>query len=429
VSVDEHGSIPRVSAPQWSTGRPIKRSPAAPPQTRGARPLPSTLGPAPDEPAQTVLDRVVADLAVPDLALHDLTDPDLVSPDLADAGLLSPELANRRSAVPDVAVSNPADPGLADPGLAVPDLAVHDLTDPDLVSPDPADADLLSPALANRRLAVAVSNPADPGLADPGLAGPGLADPGLADPGLAVLGFADSDHADHGLGLTGGPHPVELAGLLHELSALLLSADDLSQALHRLAAFTARAVPGARRCSVVLIGERAPLTVAASGAHAQAFDDLQYTTGQGPGLDAARTRTLVTAHDVARDPRWPELSDCARAEGLHAVAAIPLDVQRSWVGALSLYARRGEGIGPDLLLTAMALVGQAEVLLGELRRRAALGEGATVDRAAGVIIAQRGCGVHEAYDVLEDTANRLGLDRHTVADRLVAAAASRRPDS
>jgi hypothetical protein len=383
VSVDEHGRIRPVSAPQWSTGRPIKRSPAAPPQTRGARPLPSTLGPAPVEPAQTV----------PDLAVADLSGPDLADPDPAVLDSAVPDLD-----VPDLAVSNLVGPDLADP----------DLVSADLADPDPA---VLDPAVLDS----AVLNSAGPGLARPGLAGPG---------------FVDSDRADPDPGLTGGgPHPVELAGLLHELSALLLSADDLPQALHRLAAFTAGAVPGAWRCSVVLIGERAPLTVAASGPHAQAFDDLQYATGQGPGLDAARTRTLVTAHDVARDPRWPELSDCARAEGLHAVAAIPLDVQRSWVGALSLYARRGEGIGPDLLLTAMALVGQAEVLLGEHRRRAALGEGATVDRAAGVIIAQRGCGVHEAYDVLEDTANRLGLDRHTVADRLVAAAASRHPDS
>jgi transcriptional regulator with GAF, ATPase, and Fis domain len=226
-----------------------------------------------------------------------------------------------------------------------------------------------------------------------------------------------------------GLHPVELAGLLQELSTRLLSADDLPQALHRLAAFIAAAVPGAPRCSVVLIGERAPLTVAASGPQAQALDDLQYATGQGPGLDAARTRVLVTAHDLPADARWPGLSDCARAHGLHTVAAIPLDVQRSWVGALTLYAGRGQTFDPDVLLTAMAIAGQAEVLLGELRRRAALGEGATVDRAAGVIIAQRGCGVQEAYDVMEETANRLGLDRQTVADRLVTAAASRHPDS
>jgi AmiR/NasT family two-component response regulator len=77
----------------------------------------------------------------------------------------------------------------------------------------------------------------------------------------------------------------------------------------------------------------------------------------------------------------------------------------------------------------MAIVSQAELLLGEIRRRSALGGGATVDRAAGVIIAQRGCGVREAYDVLEDTANRLGLDQYAVANRLVAAAASRNPSS
>jgi hypothetical protein len=223
----------------------------------------------------------------------------------------------------------------------------------------------------------------------------------------------------------GGPHPVELAGLLHELSARLLSADDVPQALRRLAEFAGVAVPGALRASVILIGECAPLLVAASGPAGQAFDDLQYAAGEGPGLDAARARALVTAHDLPADPRWPELAGCARAEGLHSVAAIPLDVQRSWVGALSLYTGLGQGIDPGWLLTAMAIVSQAEVLLGELRRRAALGAGATVDRAAGVIIAQRGCGVREAYDLLEDTANRLGLDRRAVADRLVTAATSR----
>jgi hypothetical protein len=220
-----------------------------------------------------------------------------------------------------------------------------------------------------------------------------------------------------------GPHPVELAGLLHELSAHLLSADNLPQALDRLAVFAAGAMPGVLRCSVALIAENTPLIVAGSGPAAQAFDDLQYEIGEGPGLDAARTRAVVTAQDLTVDARWPELTDCAQAEDIHAVAAIPLDIQRASVGSLSLYIARTDSIGPDLLLTAMALVSQAEVLLGELRRREFLSEGAAVDRAAGVIIAQRGCGVQEAYDVLQDTAHRLGIDRRTVAERLVAVAA------
>lgn len=224
-------------------------------------------------------------------------------------------------------------------------------------------------------------------------------------------------------GRAGDPHPVEVAGLLHELSALLLGADDVAHALDRLAAFGVRALPGTLRCSVTLIGEGGPPMLAASGPEAQALDDLQYESGDGPALEAARTRAVVTAHDLPSDARWPELAESARELRVRGVAAIPLDVQRSAVGAVSFFVERPGGVDPELLLTAMALVNQAEVLLGELQRRAALREGATVDRAAGVIIAQRGCGVQEAYAILRDTSQRLGLPREEVAERLIAAAA------
>ena len=226
-----------------------------------------------------------------------------------------------------------------------------------------------------------------------------------------------------GAELPAGPHAVELAGLLHELTARLLGADGVPQALDRLAAFAAGVVPGAVRCSVALIGEGGPPVVAASGSTAVALDDLQYATGDGPALEAARTRTLVTAPELPTDPRWPQLAECAGEHGVHGVVAIPMDVRRSSVGALSLFVGPPGAIHPEWLLTAMALVSQAEVLLGELGRREGLREGATVDRAVGVIIAQRGCGVQEAYTVLQETAQRLGLDRRAVAERLIAAAA------
>jgi hypothetical protein len=221
------------------------------------------------------------------------------------------------------------------------------------------------------------------------------------------------------------PHPLELAGLLHELSAQLLGAANVAEALDLLARFATGAIPGVARCSITLITDGEPLTRAVSGTAGQGLDDMQYALGQGPGLDAARTRALVTAQDLAADARWPELADCARAEGVRSVAAIPLDAHRSSVGSLSLFVARPNGIEPELLLTAMALVSQAEVLLAELGRREAQSEGATVDRAVGVIIAQRGCGVREAYDVLYETALHLGMDRRSVAERLLRAAAAR----
>jgi GAF domain-containing protein len=249
---------------------------------------------------------------------------------------------------------------------------------------------------------------------------PAASDP-AADAAMSALRTAVAPHDPSGA--SRGPHAVELAGLLHELSARLLSADDLSQALNRLAAFAAAAIPAAIRCAVVLIGENTPLTHAASGTAAEALDRLQYAEGHGPSLDAARTRTLVTTQNLPTDARWPTLCAQAQADGIRAVAAVPLDVHRAAVGALTLYATDPAGVDPDLLLTIMAIANQAEILLGEVHRRDNLTEGATVDRAAGVIIAQRGCGIQEAYAVLQDTAHRLGLDRKAVAERLITAAA------
>jgi hypothetical protein len=229
------------------------------------------------------------------------------------------------------------------------------------------------------------------------------------------------------------PHPVELAGLLHELTALLITTDDVQEALDNLAVFVAGVVPGVLRCSVSLVGDGRPMTLAASGPQAQALDDHQYSTGQGPGFDAIRGRTVVVSQDLPADERWPGLGDCARKQGVHSVASVPLDVRRNAVGALNLFVSRPGGIDPYLLITAMAMVGQSEVLLGEVMRRstqatmttdlvASLREGATVDQAVGVIVAQRGCGVQEAYAILHETAQRLHLRPHVVAERLIRTA-------
>jgi hypothetical protein len=231
-------------------------------------------------------------------------------------------------------------------------------------------------------------------------------------------------------------HPVELAGLLHEVTALLLDAVDLSEGVERLAAFTARSLPGILRCSVSLIGDGIPMTLAASSARGRELDDVQYATGQGPGLDATRTRTVVTCQDLTTDDRWPALSACAATVGVRSVASVPLDVQRHSVGSLNLFLPVADAIGPHLLVTTMALTGQAELLFAEVHRRTTQATatadlvtsargGATVDHAVGVIVAQRGCDVRQARAILQETAERLKLRPVVVAERLLATASRR----
>lgn len=232
------------------------------------------------------------------------------------------------------------------------------------------------------------------------------------------------------------PHPVELVGLLHELTAVLIGATDVQQALDRLACFTARAVPRAVRCSVTLVGDGSARTVASSEPALEVLDEIQYETGDGPCLQATRTRTLITCQDLSRDDRWPQLSARATALGVRGVASVPLDVRRNAVGALNIFLPDPDAIGPHLLITGMAVAGQSELLLDEVLRRSAQAEmtaelqtslraGATIDHAIGVIVAQRGCGIQEAYEVLHETAQRLNLRPHVIAERLVETAVRR----
>ncbi len=93
----------------------------------------------------------------------------------------------------------------------------------------------------------------------------------------------------------GGPHSVELVGLLHELTAMLLGTHEIEPALADLARFTAFAVPGVARCSVMLITEGRAAISAASESSRRKIDDAQQVEAAGPSLDALHTRNRSSA--------------------------------------------------------------------------------------------------------------------------------------
>ncbi|MEB3958661.1 ANTAR domain-containing protein [Streptomyces kunmingensis] len=52
------------------------------------------------------------------------------------------------------------------------------------------------------------------------------------------------------------------------------------------------------------------------------LEDLQYTLGEGPTVDAAHTHHLITVPDLHTATRWPALADAAPAA--RAIAALPV---------------------------------------------------------------------------------------------------------
>jgi GAF domain-containing protein len=235
---------------------------------------------------------------------------------------------------------------------------------------------------------------------------------------------------------TGQLHVVEIASLLRELTAGLITSDDLDEALESLVATTAQAVPGESWCGITLIRAGAPTTQAASSPLTARVDDIQYKIGEGPALTAIRTREMVVVRDLAAETRWPQWREAAAEDGISGILSMPLDIDDHVIGALNLYVGEPHAFSPDVQLAAMLVAEHAGLLLAAVLDRSrlaglaadlseALASGETVNRAIGIVMAQRGCRAEDALEVLQQASLTLRAPLHEVADRLVAAIGSR----
>jgi hypothetical protein len=80
-------------------------------------------------------------------------------------------------------------------------------------------------------------------------------------------------------------------------------------------------------------------TFGASDQIARTLDELQFTCGEGPCLEAARTKAPVLVDDLyaQNEPRWPAFKDAAQHVGIRAVFALPVRVGNIGLGALDLF--------------------------------------------------------------------------------------------
>lgn len=235
------------------------------------------------------------------------------------------------------------------------------------------------------------------------------------------------------------PHLVEVTALLRELTARLIRAEDLQHALDVLASTAVAAVPGVAWCGVTVLRDGHPATIATASAPAihgdgigDSADQLQYDTGEGPCLEAIRTRALTACPDLGAERRWTRWTPRARDLGVRSVLSVPLDVDEAVVGALNLYGAHPAAMGDQAQLTALLIAEHAGLLLGSVVERGAraeltarlvedLREGAALDHAVGIVMAQRRCTAEEALAVLRGAAEALDVRPRVVAERLIAA--------
>lgn len=225
-------------------------------------------------------------------------------------------------------------------------------------------------------------------------------------------------------------HVVEIVAVLRMLTAQLVVSDDLDDALGRLAVTAADLVQCPSSCGVTVIGPDGVNTAASSSGLPDMLAKVQYETGDGPCMTAIQNREVTVSQDLRAEDRWHGWTAWAVDHGVRGVLTAPVDIDDQIIGAVSLYTAEPGRFAPDVELTMMLLAEHAGLLLAGVVDRnrlttrtaeltAALGDGEVVNRAIGIVMAQRGCTAEQGLDVLCAASSTLRLPLAAVAERLV----------
>ncbi len=193
-----------------------------------------------------------------------------------------------------------------------------------------------------------------------------------------------------------------LERLSTDLAGVLESMEELSDYLDRVVHTVRSHIDGCDEVGITVVVEDRPHTAAYTTVQTLEIDAAQYALGEGPCLDAARTRHEQHVEDLRRDDgRWPRFAEVTRQDGMRSLYAVPLVSGDQCVGAINLYAwdahafdlldtavvRMAASRCADAVVSVTALDGMRR-LAGQLEQ--AMASRAVIEQAKGILMALRG---------------------------------------
>jgi hypothetical protein len=221
-------------------------------------------------------------------------------------------------------------------------------------------------------------------------------------------------------------------GSFRRILAGLSAASDGAWSSTRLCAIT-RDVTGMSGAGVMLMSGELPRgSLCATDEVSGLIEELQYTMGEGPCVDAHHDSRVVHEPDLAdpADARWPAFTPRAVEAGVGAVFAFPLRVGTIRLGALDLYRgapgpltddQHVDGLVMADVIAHWVLDVQADAPPGSLAEELELGADfhIVVQNAAGAVSVQLGVSITEALIRLRAHAFAHNRRLRDVADDVV----------
>jgi hypothetical protein len=197
------------------------------------------------------------------------------------------------------------------------------------------------------------------------------------------------------------------------LSAVVADSVDVTDLPIGLLRACAHALP-VTGVGLALMDDRGPAgTIAATDGRALQLEELQFTLGEGPCVDASRSGRTVLQPDLAVTApfRWPAFAGGALTAGIRAVFALPLRVGAIRLGILDLYRDSPGALSGAQLTDALSFSDAATLLLLHLQAGSAaigppseslpvLDDRAEVHQATGIVSVHAGVSLADALLLL-----------------------------
>jgi hypothetical protein len=194
------------------------------------------------------------------------------------------------------------------------------------------------------------------------------------------------------------------------------------------------ALVGVDGSGVILMDNRGEIreVVSVSDKTIERIEDVQFTQGEGPCIDAFTRGSPVLEPDLVHTSttRWVNFVADALAAGVGAVFCLPLQVGAIRIGSLNLYRARTGSLSDDELADALVLADVATEIVLDIRSQVPPGSligqmaeagpyGARVHQATGMVSGQANIGVKAALSRLRAHAFATDLSLATVAADVV----------
>jgi GAF domain-containing protein len=212
------------------------------------------------------------------------------------------------------------------------------------------------------------------------------------------------------------------------LARALQAQDTVQHTLEVMCKLAVHLIDGGDHAGITVMGRDGKFdTPASSDGVPRTVDRTQYSTGEGPCVDAVREHKIVEMPDLASDNRWPEFARRTLAETpVRSMLCFRLFVADDTLGALNFYSET-PGSFPDAIRPLGGIFAAHAAIAFEAARNhdevenlnRALASSRRIGAAIGILMSRRAITEDQGFELLRSHSQVTHTKLRDVADAVV----------